>query len=243
MSDTLSGLNAANPVPRSNFKRAKGLEAITGSANFDLCESVILRLLEAFDQTDTLVAMLCKTSVARSVFREMVRRRIQSRSVRLFRFDARRVFGITADAGLLTIQLVSQGEKMREEQTENPPTRSDLGRDSCGNRENPSTPCGAEAYKTKRCEVYDFERPTVPTSVFGFRDERFYAELDADADAEYLKFDGSCCFEWRQGIKHDCANVMELEREDASISESEQAVPNGKGHRIIAEGRSLRLLI
>lgn len=39
----------------------------------------------------------------------------------------------------------------------------------------------------------------------GFIDGRFYSNMDNVVD-----IDGSCCFEWRQGIKHDCTKVMEL---------------------------------
>lgn len=47
-------------------------------------------------------------------------------------------------------------------------------------------------------------------SNFGWLSGKFVSNL---ADYNVTKdFDGLCPFEWRQGIKHDCSNVMELER-------------------------------
>lgn len=37
---------------------------------------------------------------------------------------------------------------------------------------------------------------------------------------KFNKFDGNCVFEWRQGIKHDCSEVMELEKKDNSYLNS-----------------------
>lgn len=30
-------------------------------------------------------------------------------------------------------------------------------------------------------------------------------------------FDGHCCFEWRQGVKHDCSKIMELTLKDGLL--------------------------
>ncbi|GHS94546.1 restriction endonuclease NspV [Bacteroidia bacterium] len=40
---------------------------------------------------------------------------------------------------------------------------------------------------------------------------------DIEKYKKYQQFDGVCPFEWRQGIKHDCAKVMELERIDGGF--------------------------
>ncbi len=42
----------------------------------------------------------------------------------------------------------------------------------------------------------------------GVMDGKFYSNLD-----NVINIDGACCFEWRQGIKHDCNKIMELEKE------------------------------
>ena len=40
---------------------------------------------------------------------------------------------------------------------------------------------------------------------------------------QFAKYDGACCYEWRQGIKHDCSAVMELERAANGYSSSVQS--------------------
>lgn len=67
-------------------------------------------------------------------------------------------------------------------------------------KQNPSSP------PPVKCEVYDFERRIAPRSAFGYREGVFYSRLGKEED----DFNGSSCFEWRQGVKHDCAKIMEL---------------------------------
>lgn len=55
------------------------------------------------------------------------------------------------------------------------------------------------------CDVFDFKSHTKLLHKFGFRNNKFYSNL-----SNSHKIDGSCCFEWRQGVKHDCAKIMEL---------------------------------
>ena len=58
------------------------------------------------------------------------------------------------------------------------------------------------------CEVLDSLDGTVPAKLIGIRN----GELVADVAAwdRSRAFDGKCPLEWRQGIKHDVAKVMEL---------------------------------
>lgn len=166
----LSLLGSDNLPAKANFKGLKGIEAITGASNFDICEYIILQLVGEYRNTDATIAMLCKTSVARNVFKELKRNSICFASFDMLKFDAARVFGINTSACVLIIQL-----------SEN-------------------------AVSSDICNVFDFENPNILKSQFGYRDGRFYSSLNADAE----NFDGVCCFEWRQGVKHDCSGVMEL---------------------------------
>ncbi len=59
------------------------------------------------------------------------------------------------------------------------------------------------------CREYDFYNEETSLS-FGWVDNKFVSNT-----ANYLhtqSIDGTCPFEWRQGIKHDCSAVMELEK-------------------------------
>lgn len=167
---TLSALGSDNLPIKANFKGLKGIDAITGASNFDICEYIILQLINEYRNTNTIISMLCKTSVARNVFKELKRNDIAFVSCDILEFDASKVFGINASACTLVIQLSDK------------PLSSNF------------------------CNVYDFEYPDTIKSQFGYLKGQFYNNLDTDTE----NFDGKCCFEWRQGIKHDCSKVMEL---------------------------------
>lgn len=102
---TLTILNSDNIPTKVNFKGLKGMDALTGASDFDICEYIILQLIDIFSNTNTTIAMLCKTSVARNVFTEMKRTHINFRTCDIFKFNANKVFGINVSACLLVIEL------------------------------------------------------------------------------------------------------------------------------------------
>ena len=106
---TNSDLNFNLPE-KMNFKNLSGMDAITGGSNFDICEYIILKLIEEFNGTESTIAMLCKTSVARNVLLELNRNDRDVESVKMLNFNANKVFGIGAAACLLVINL-SKGHK------------------------------------------------------------------------------------------------------------------------------------
>lgn len=179
---TLSALGSDNLPLKANFKGLKGIDAITGASNFDICEYIILQLINEYRNTNTVISMLCKTSVARNVFKELKRNYINFWSCDMLEFDAAKVFGINASACVLVIQL-SEKE-----------VSSDV------------------------CNVYDFEKPETVKSQFGYVDGQFYSNLDAETE----NFDGHCCFEWRQGVKHDCSKVMELTMRNGTLQNGQK---------------------
>lgn len=168
----LSPLGSENLPIKSNFKGLKGLDAITGSSNFDICEYMLLQLVEAFKNTNTIIAILCKTIVARNTFQELKRDNINFNICQMVVFDSKKVFNISADACLFIIGF----------------TNSSISLDVC--------------------DVYDIESPQVTKYSFGYKNKKFYSSIVKDD----VDIDGFCCFKWRQGIKHDCAKVMELKK-------------------------------
>ena len=89
-----------NLPQKSNFKKLKGIEALTGSSNFDICEYVILQMLNNFKDTDSVICMLCKTSVARNVIQEIDRKSISCNKIEILNFNSHKVFGVSAAACL-----------------------------------------------------------------------------------------------------------------------------------------------
>lgn len=179
---TLSALGSDNLPLKTNFKGLKGMDAITGASNFDICEYIILQLIHEYRDSNTVIAMLCKTSVARNVFMELKRNGISFSACDILEFDAAKVFGITASACVLVVVL-----------SEN-------------------------AVSPEICNVYDFENPEVIQSKFGYKNGQFCNNLGVDAE----DFDGQCCFEWRQGVKHDCAKVMELTVKNGTLQNGQK---------------------
>lgn len=102
---SLSALGSDNLPVKTNFKGLKGIDAITGASNFDICEYIILQLVNEYRDTNTVIAMLCKTTVARNVYKELKRNYINFSSCDILEFDAAKVFSINASACLLVIQL------------------------------------------------------------------------------------------------------------------------------------------
>ncbi|MBQ9347565.1 MAG: hypothetical protein IJT94_09550 [Oscillibacter sp.] len=104
----LSSSGAKNLPEKKNFKGLRGIDAMTGESNFDICEYMILRLIQEYSGSDTVIAMLCKTSVARNVFIELKRTHTNTAFFDLLEFDAAKVFGVSASACVLLIQLSRQ---------------------------------------------------------------------------------------------------------------------------------------
>lgn len=169
-SSTLSSLGTKSAVRKSNFKGARGIDAMTGAGDFDICEAVILRILEEFKGSNTTVAMLCKTSVARNVFTEIKRRGICFKCCSQVEIDAMKIFGVSVSACLLLVQLTQE-------------------------ESSPDT-----------CNVYSYENWNTAVFTYECKDGKLCSTLSSAA-ADY---EGECCFNWRQGVKHDCSKVMEL---------------------------------
>ena len=165
---TNSELNFNLPK-KENIKRLTGTDAITGASNFDICEYIIFKLLKKSVGKNVSIAMLCKTSVARNILQEIDRNSISVDCVKMFNFNASKVFGISASACLLYIKLSESGNYVR----------------SCG--------------------IYDIDAPEELKSEVLFENGKLRTNSENIVDLE-----GNCSIEWRQGVKHDCAKVMEL---------------------------------
>ncbi len=171
---TLSTLNSNNTPLKTNFKGLKGIEAITGSSNFDICEYMINKIIEIQNKTNTVIAMLCKTSVARNIFKEIKRKNISFSEFEVLEFDSSKIFGISASACLLYIKL--------------------------------SKDCISLNYY----KVYDFDNDLKEITTVNFIE----GNLCNNSNDNDFDFNGNCEFQWRQGVKHDCSKIMELNLEN-----------------------------
>jgi hypothetical protein len=59
------------------------------------------------------------------------------------------------------------------------------------------------------CRVSKIESPQSIKCQFGWVDNKFVSDIDAYQDSQ--SFDGTSPFVWRQGVKHDCSRILELD--------------------------------
>ena len=172
-----------NLPEKINFKGLSGTDAITGASNFDICEYIILKLINDFKGTNNLISMLCKTSVARNVILELARNEVGTEFVKILEFNASKVFGINASACVLMIRLAKEGNNYN------------------------------------RCEVVELEKPEIIKDIIICKKGSLSSDT-SDVD----DFEGACELEWRQGVKHDCASIMELSKnkENNYINKNEE---------------------
>lgn len=60
------------------------------------------------------------------------------------------------------------------------------------------------------CTEFNFYKNTEAILKFGWVEDKFVSNLELYQNSKAL--DGICPFEWRQGLKHDCSAIMELEK-------------------------------
>lgn len=165
----LSKINSKNIPQKSNFRNLRKIDFMMGNSNFDISEYIILKMIDEFKSTTSTLAFLCKTTVSRNVFIELIKNDVEYSFVKQLNFDSYKIFKIDADACLFVIQF------------------------------------GRKALQDKVCEVADISKPSEILNISGFIEDKFYSNI-----SDIPQIDGKCQMEWRQGVKHDCANVMEL---------------------------------
>jgi hypothetical protein len=94
-----------NLPKKTNFQGLEGLDAITGKSNFDISESMLIRLLEVLSGRTAAVAMLCKTIVARKVLTHAWKTGLPLGSAEMRTIDAAATFNAAVNACLLVCTL------------------------------------------------------------------------------------------------------------------------------------------
>jgi len=168
---TLSTLNSKNLPKKSNFKNAKGIDAITGKGNFDIGEFISLKMLDLFSDEKGYFAFLIKNSVIKNIVFEQKKNKYPIADIEKHTIDAKKEFDAAVEASLFVCKFNSPPEFTAKER---------------------------DFYTSK-------ERVTL-----GWVNGKFAS--DTEKYKKYQHLDGVSPFEWRQGIKHDCAKIMELER-------------------------------
>lgn len=106
-SAVLGALGGGNLPEKSNFQNHRGFDAISGKANFDISEWMLIALVEALGLRagGGDVAMLVKSATARKVIAYADRNAIGAGQVSITAIDAKRHFGAAVDACLLVMRV------------------------------------------------------------------------------------------------------------------------------------------
>ena len=97
-------LNGGNIPQKSNFQKHAGFDAVTGKANFDISEWMLIQNLKWISEHPGCLAMLCKTAVARKLLLYAWREGIPTTQSRMVHIDAMKHFSAAVDACFLTLK-------------------------------------------------------------------------------------------------------------------------------------------
>jgi type I restriction-modification system DNA methylase subunit len=101
----LGVLGSENLPKKVNSYNRSGYEAITGKSNFDLSEWMLLEYLNWLRGRGGVIAVLCKTSVARKTLLHIWKHQFTMCDAKMFLIDARKHFNVSVDACLLVIDV------------------------------------------------------------------------------------------------------------------------------------------
>lgn len=101
----LGALGSSNLPDKTNFKKLNGIEALTGSSNFDVAEYIWLKLIKELAPEQPTIALLCKTTVARNVLRYASEAALPVTHASIRRVDAKKWFNASVDACLFCTRI------------------------------------------------------------------------------------------------------------------------------------------
>lgn len=102
-SSELGMLNSKNLPEKTNFQGRRGIEAITGSGNFDISEWMLLRHVSWLSNREGAIAFLCKTSVARKVMRQVRQNQEHRFFGHIYPINAKAYFDASVEACLFVL--------------------------------------------------------------------------------------------------------------------------------------------
>lgn len=106
---TLGSLGSTNLPAKSNIDNLRGIDALTGKSNFDISEWMLRENLRWLAARRGMLAVLCKTTVARKVLLSAWSQSLPIESAAVYRLDAKRHFGASVDACLLLVRVQPGG--------------------------------------------------------------------------------------------------------------------------------------
>lgn len=102
-------IGSTNLPVKSNFQKHNGFDAISGKANFDISEWMLLEVLRWFERRPGDVAMLVKTAVARKILSHAERLGGTVLDACIIGIDAKKEFNAAVEACLLVVRMGEPG--------------------------------------------------------------------------------------------------------------------------------------
>ncbi len=99
----LGSIGSTNLPTKTNFQGHRGLDALTGKANFDISEWMLLQHVEWLEKRQGWLAMLVKTTVARKVLRQIWKAGKHVGKATIIKIDAMQHFDAAVDACLFIL--------------------------------------------------------------------------------------------------------------------------------------------
>ncbi len=94
-------IGGANLPEKLNFQNHNGFDAITGKSNFDISEWMLIQVGDWFQKQNGVLAMLCKTSVARKILHHLHTQKASVFHSAIYSIDAKKHFDASVEACLL----------------------------------------------------------------------------------------------------------------------------------------------
>ena len=108
----LCEIGSDNLPVKTNFKKVKGLEAITGKGNFDIAEYICIQLIEKFAAENVYFAFLLKNSVIKNLVYEQKAGKASLSDIAQYNIDAQKEFNVSVAAALLSMRLFGGHERI-----------------------------------------------------------------------------------------------------------------------------------
>jgi len=96
----LGKIHGSNLPKKANFNNLSGMDAMTGKSNFDISEWMMIQVARFIEKTESTMAFLIKTSVARKVFVYICKNRMSIDNITIKHIDAKAYFDVNVDACL-----------------------------------------------------------------------------------------------------------------------------------------------
>jgi hypothetical protein len=101
----LGSIDSNNLPKKSNFKKHRGLDAMTGKGNFDIGEFISFTLLKCFENHNGIFAFLIKNSVVKNLIQDQKRNKFKISKSEKLNIDSKKEFNVSVNACLFLTHL------------------------------------------------------------------------------------------------------------------------------------------